>query len=746
MQNNIDEIITNWESEIKLNKKTLYKYSELTLKELEQIIKSSNIINKYLKEKINKSMTEDEIIKKYGENDSPILVIYALLNNLLNEPIISDDEEIICSNDSEKLYWQDIKRLEVFSQEKTKEYHQKYLEYIKLSNESTSKEDKEKYNKKALFYRNSIIEGNLRLVASAISKYHSNGMQFLDLINEGNIGLLKAVERFDPTLGYKFSTYAYTSVRRHVSRAIADKSRVVRQPVHFTELAYHVNLAREVFYSKYHREATSKELSELLDGLNEEKIKDVLVLDTDTVSLDTKVHNADENDDTTLGSFIASNEKSPEELIFEKDNKDEINEMLTVLTDRERYIIENRWGLNNKKVKTLEEVGKEINVTRERVRQIETKAFRKLKKFATSSLNSYTEDDPIQINTDHLYKGKTLRTILDLNRQDFEVYKSRLDKNSRLFEILLLLFGKDFNEEYNSKLININERKLFHNYVIRYTKEREKILKKYKNKNLQEITGLPVDCIECYLKEIGIADPRYKFLKELFGNKFNHRLKLEKITLENIEKTEYIIKELSKLFKNDSMIEKNGYQNKTMMDILNISDIDVMWLMNNQNKLTKSYEIIVKAFGYNGLQKYNGANLTNNEKSVLFSLLKAWKRKIVRKNLETDDGKIIVEDTKINIKKEIKNDLLPEIVKMLPPDSRMIVGLSLGIYNEKPYSIKELSFFYKKEDKEVIELLRKGIYALEEILNYYKKAYNGKIDYTEKDLLVLKRVQDIKKK
>ena len=112
-------------------------------------------------------------------------------------------------------------------------------------------------------YRNSIVEGNIRLVISAIKRYHPQGMQFLDLVNEGNIGLIKAVEKYEINRGYKFSTYAYASIRRNVTRAIADKSRVVRQPVHFTELAYHVNKAREEFYNKYHREATDRKSTRL---------------------------------------------------------------------------------------------------------------------------------------------------------------------------------------------------------------------------------------------------------------------------------------------------------------------------------------------------------------------------------------------------------------------------------------------------------------------------------------------------
>lgn len=745
MEKNINEIIVNWEKEITSKQNTLYKYNELTIKELEEIISKSKIVNEFLQKFIKKAMTEDEIIKKYGEDCSTVLVSYALINNLLNEPVIVDDEAMMNTSDSEKLYWQDIKRLESFTQEKTIEYLAKYTECLKKAQESSNKEEKEKYEKKAIFYRNSIVEGNMRLVISAIKRYHPQGMQFLDLVNEGNIGLIKAVEKFEINRGYKFSTYAYASIRRNVTRAIADKSRVVRQPVHFTELSYHVNKAREEFYNKYHREATVEDLEKMLDGITVDRIRDVFTLDVEPVSLDSKVHNQDEDENATLGNFIASKEKSPEELVFRSDNKQQVREMLTVLTEREKYVIEERWGLNSGRAKTLEEVGEELSVTRERIRQIEVKALRKLRGFAKSSVSEYINNNSASFNVDNMYSGKKLINILGYTYPDFEIYKSRLDKSTKIYEILLLLFGKNFNEVYTSELVTTNEIKLFHNYIIKCTTEREKLKKKYVNKNISEISNLPAECIECYLKDIDKDDPKYIFLKKMFGNKFNHRLKEEELSIPVMEKIDYIVMELKKMFAQDDLIERSGYQNKTLMGILNINSEDVEWLMNSQNKLTKSYEIIVKAFGLDGMSIYDGTNLTTNEKNVLFALLKAWKRKVIRKNMDLTESEIEIGDTQISIKAQVKKDLLPEIIKMLPMDCRMIVGLSLGLYNGKAYSVKDIASFYQKSEEEVISLLKKGLTGIEEILKYYKTIYNGKINYSEKDLSILKRVQEIKR-
>ena len=198
MEKNINEIIVNWEKEITAKQNTLYKYNELTIKELEEIISKSKIVNEFLQKFIKKTMTEDEIIKKYGEDCYTVLVSYALINNLLNEPVIVDDEAMMNTSDSEKLYWQDIKRLETFTQEKTIEYLAKYTECLKKAQESSKKEEKEKYEKKAIFYRNSIVEGNIKLVISAIKRYHPQGMQFLDLVNEGMITKEQALLKVEP--------------------------------------------------------------------------------------------------------------------------------------------------------------------------------------------------------------------------------------------------------------------------------------------------------------------------------------------------------------------------------------------------------------------------------------------------------------------------------------------------------------------------------------------------------------------
>ena len=276
----------------------------------------------------------------------------------LDEPeALPEDVENAKLDDPVRMYLKEIGRIKLLTPEEEQEIAKKMAE---------GDEDA----------RKRMSEANLRLVVSIAKRYVGRGMQLLDLIQEGNLGLMKAVEKFDYTKGYKFSTYATWWIRQSITRAIADQARTIRIPVHMVETINRVLRTSHSMVQKLGREPTTKEIADELH-IEESKVEEVLKIAQEPVSLETPIG---EEEDSHLGDFIPDDDAPvPAEAASQTLLKEQLADVLKTLTPREEKVLRLRFGLEDGRPRTLEEVGKEFNVTRERIRQIEAKALRKLR-------------------------------------------------------------------------------------------------------------------------------------------------------------------------------------------------------------------------------------------------------------------------------------------------------------------------------------------------------------------------------
>ncbi len=289
-------------------------------------------------------------------------------DELAGEDTFSDEELAITADnvdafadDSVRMYLREIGKIPLLSQE----------EELDLAKRAMNGDKKAK---------DKLAEANMRLVVSIAKRYGGRGLDFLDLIQEGNTGLLRAVEKFDPDKGFKFSTYATWWIRQAITRAIADQARTIRIPVHMVETINKVLRTTRRLTQDMNREPTNEEIAAAM-GMEVEKIDYVMRIKQDIASLDASVGRDGDDEESVLGDFVEDSERdSPEDATANQILKEQIAEILTTLSEREQKIIRLRFGIGGGRPHTLEEVGNEFSVTRERIRQIEAKALSKLRK------------------------------------------------------------------------------------------------------------------------------------------------------------------------------------------------------------------------------------------------------------------------------------------------------------------------------------------------------------------------------
>lgn len=294
--------------------------------------------------------------------------------DITEEDLLSETYTDDITDDSVRMYLREIGKIPLLSLEKETELAEKAMQGDRRA-------------------KDKMAEANMRLVVSIAKRYSGRGLELLDLIQEGNTGLLRAVDKFDPSKGFKFSTYATWWIRQAITRAIADQARTIRIPVHMVETINKLMRTSRRLTQELNREPTNQELAKEMD-MDVEKIEYIQKIKQDITSLDAGIgRDGEEGEESTLGDFIEDEDTaSPEESATVQLLKEQVREILSTLSDRERKILEMRFGLNGTKSHTLEEVGLEFAVTRERIRQIEAKALMKLKKHKDSKkLHEYLD-------------------------------------------------------------------------------------------------------------------------------------------------------------------------------------------------------------------------------------------------------------------------------------------------------------------------------------------------------------------
>jgi RNA polymerase primary sigma factor len=327
----------------------------------------------------------DILDKLYGQLAEEEIVIVPStepsLANLSDEWVAEDEEEEVVAedtsyiddiaDDSVRLYLREIGKIPLLTSE----------EELALAKRVVSGEKKAK---------DQMAEANMRLVVSIAKRYVGRGLDLLDLIQEGNTGLLRAVEKFDPDRGFKFSTYATWWIRQAITRAIADQARTIRIPVHMVETINKLLRTQRRLTQELNREPTNEEIAAAME-MDVDKVEHIMKIKQDISSLDASVR--DDEEDSVLGDFIEDEDtKTPTESASEQLLKEQVKQILGTLTEREQKILKLRFGLEDGKSHTLEEVGQEFSVTRERIRQIEAKALAKLRKHKdTRKLHEYLQ-------------------------------------------------------------------------------------------------------------------------------------------------------------------------------------------------------------------------------------------------------------------------------------------------------------------------------------------------------------------
>ena len=596
---------------------------------VKKIIDKSSVIDNYLFTYLHgkKQYSEEEIYKKFGDVNGDILFCYASIKDLIVEDNLDysygDSKDLY----SDALFFSEIREIPIMDKSVTNECIDKFQKYKTLYEESNNSDEKKIYEKKYVFYQNQVIEGNIRLIISIANKKLRSNIELNELVNEGTFGMIKAMEKFDPTLGFAFSTYATCWIRQSINRAIEEKGRTIRIPSGQYRIYNKYITAVKTLSIKLNREPTLEELADYLE-MDLKKLTSLVISFSENTSLDANPKDNDDQEQENMFNFLKSGEFEDEIV-----NNLVIEHLLSGLNEQEKYIITLRFVEDY----TLDEVGKVFGLTRERIRQKEKTALKKMYNLSKVSKKSLLEY---------------------LNIPQSEIFQIVANIDDRSKKIVHEKFGYSLNKKVVKSVFDEKDVKVI----------LERILEEHRKNEMKKIVPILYtleDLLNPYPKESEeyketnhrikiIWDEEEKntvinkLLVQAFGvdgkkayNKREFTSGENNLILNKLERWKYKLRQWPKNIDSHKTLEEllNNARNKEEYEEINRR---IAYLWENQDKTTMIYAIMVKAFGINGNEKYDYEKLNSRERNLLDSKLSNWANKIQRTNfwpLKKDEGK-----------------------------------------------------------------------------------------------------------
>lgn len=634
---------------------------------MSNLVKNPNFLNNLFKEK--KRITDNDIDSvSTNELVRDFLTTYALSLGKYQEEI---DENIYISTDEIRDYLREIGKIPMLQ-------HEEILYLYQNINES-NKDDT--YKK--------VVEANLRLVVSVAKKYQGRGLSFFDLIQEGNIGLMKAAKKYDYNKGFHFSTYASYWIRQGITRAIADQGRTIRIPVHAHERLAKMVAIKNKLLANLGRIPTPEELADAMntDVSEIKKIDDFAQV---SINLEDLVSN-DEGDEITKGDYIADEDVNIEEDVTTSWMIDYLSKTLHNLDSRSEHVLRMRFGIQDKKnpnplyetTHTLEEVGKLYNVTRERIRQIESKALRKLS--ANKGLQEYYFN--LSKPTKHFYDNFENVDISEINKI---IYKLTIDEQRALYST----FGNNLYELNNvdSYIYNLANRAIFKIKDLLKTSVKSNNEKNNKH-TLQSILNASPEEMDILIRFMNKNNKLYQTIIKIFGSNLDKEVLINSVDVELIN-----------ILRNE-LAEYRRYLNKTLEETLGLSIIIIEKLKSKIGSVF--YQKLTTFYGSN-LDEVLKFNFNTKKDFNYFTKIITYLKELSKTIVETP----------------FSDPIFKELITYLPEEYRLMTALRLGIYDGSIYSIKDIASIFNISEDEVRKKVDKGTNLFRDLVKEQEKNKN----------------------